>query len=85
MPAASPRSVGHTPDVAARMSLAKSASDGCYEAARAAALSGVPKADALAFSVAAQALIVVTGAAVILLIAAWNVAIRLRPRLAAAL
>ena len=49
------------------------------------ALSGVPKADALAFSVAAQALIVVTGAAVILLIAAWNVAIRLRPRLAAAL
>jgi uncharacterized membrane protein YbhN (UPF0104 family) len=49
------------------------------------ALSGVPKADALAFAVAAQALIVVTGAAVILLIAAWNVAIRIRPRLAAAL
>ena len=44
------------------------------------ALSGVPKADAVAFSVAAQALIVVTGAAVILLIAAWNVAIRFRPR-----
>jgi uncharacterized membrane protein YbhN (UPF0104 family) len=49
------------------------------------ALSGVPKADALAFAVSAQALIVVTGAAVILLIAAWNVAIRIRPRLAAAL
>ncbi len=48
-------------------------------------LSGVPKAEAIAFSVAAQALIVVTGAAVILLIAAWNVAIRIRPRLAAAL
>lgn len=49
------------------------------------ALSGVPKADAVAFAVAAQALIVVTGAAVILLIAAWQVALRLRPRLAAAL
>jgi uncharacterized membrane protein YbhN (UPF0104 family) len=48
------------------------------------ALSGVPKAEALAFSVAAQALIVVTGAAVILLVATWQVAIRLRPRLAAA-
>jgi uncharacterized membrane protein YbhN (UPF0104 family) len=48
------------------------------------ALSGVPKADAIAFSVAAQALIVVTGAAVIVLIAAWQVAIRIRPRPAAA-
>jgi len=48
------------------------------------ALSGVPKAEALAFSVAAQALVVVTGAAVILLVAAWQVAIRIRPRLAAA-
>jgi hypothetical protein len=48
------------------------------------ALSGVPKADAIAFSVAAQALVVVTGAAVILLIAAWQLALRLRPRLAAA-
>jgi uncharacterized membrane protein YbhN (UPF0104 family) len=48
------------------------------------ALSGVPKAEALAFSVAAQALVVVTGAAVILLVAAWQVAIRLKPRLAAA-
>ena len=47
-------------------------------------LSGVPKAEAVAFSVAAQALIVVTGAALILLIAAWQVAVRIRPRLAAA-
>jgi uncharacterized membrane protein YbhN (UPF0104 family) len=46
-------------------------------------MSGVPKAQALAFSVAAQALIVVVGAALILLIAGWNVAIRLRPRLTA--
>jgi uncharacterized membrane protein YbhN (UPF0104 family) len=45
------------------------------------ALSGVPKAEAVAFSVAAQALIVLTGAAVILLVTAWNVAIRVRPRL----
>jgi uncharacterized membrane protein YbhN (UPF0104 family) len=48
------------------------------------ALSGVPKGEALAFSVAAQALVVVTGAAVILLVAAWQVGIRIRPRLAAA-
>jgi uncharacterized membrane protein YbhN (UPF0104 family) len=48
------------------------------------ALSGVPKAEALAFSVAAQALVVVTGAAVILLVAAWQIGIRIRPRLAAA-
>jgi uncharacterized membrane protein YbhN (UPF0104 family) len=48
------------------------------------AFSGVPKTDAIAFSVAAQAMVVVTGAAVILLIAAWQVAVRLRPRLAAA-
>lgn len=44
------------------------------------ALSGVPKADAVAFSVAAQALVVVTGAAVILLIAAWHVGLRLLAR-----
>jgi uncharacterized membrane protein YbhN (UPF0104 family) len=48
------------------------------------AFSGVPKADAIAFSVAAQAMVVVTGAAVILLVTAWHVAVRLRPRLAAA-
>jgi uncharacterized membrane protein YbhN (UPF0104 family) len=45
------------------------------------ALNGVPKADAVAFSVAAQALVVVTGAAVILLVAAWQVLLRVRPRL----
>jgi hypothetical protein len=43
-------------------------------------MSGVPKADAIAFSVAAQALVVVTGAAVILLLAAWQLALRVRPR-----
>jgi uncharacterized membrane protein YbhN (UPF0104 family) len=45
------------------------------------ALSGVPKADAIAFSVAAQALVVVTGAAVMLLIAAWQIGVRVKPRL----
>jgi Lysylphosphatidylglycerol synthase TM region len=44
------------------------------------ALSGVATAQAIAFSVAAQALVIVTGAAVVLLIAAWHVALRLRPR-----
>ena len=47
------------------------------------ALSGVPKADAVAFAVAAQALVVVTGAAVILLVAAWQLVLRFRPRPAA--
>jgi len=47
-------------------------------------LSGVGTAEAIAFSVAAQALVVVTGAAVILLIAAWQLALRVRPRLARA-
>ena len=46
--------------------------------------SGVHTTDAIAFSVAAQALVIVTGAAVILLIAAWHVAMRVRPRLARA-
>jgi hypothetical protein len=40
------------------------------------ALNGVDKADAVAFSVAAQALVVVTGFAVILLVAAWQLALR---------
>jgi uncharacterized membrane protein YbhN (UPF0104 family) len=48
------------------------------------ALSGVPKADAVAFAVAAQALVVVTGAAVILLVAAWQLVLRFRPRPAVA-
>jgi uncharacterized membrane protein YbhN (UPF0104 family) len=48
------------------------------------ALSGVPKAEAVAFAVAAQALVVVTGAAVILLVAAWQLVLRFRPRPAVA-
>jgi hypothetical protein len=48
------------------------------------ALSGVGTASAVAFSVAAQALVIVAGAAVILLVGAWQVALRLaRPRIAA--
>jgi Lysylphosphatidylglycerol synthase TM region len=46
------------------------------------ALSGVGTGQAIAFSVAAQALVVVTGAAVVLLIASWHLASRVRPRLA---
>lgn len=45
-------------------------------------LAGVHTADAVAFSIAAQALVIVTGAAVILLIATWRLAIRVQPRLA---
>jgi len=41
-------------------------------------LSGVGTANAVAFSIAAQALVIVTGAAVILLIASWRLALRLR-------
>jgi len=41
--------------------------------------SGVHTTQAIAFSVAAQALVIVTGAAVILLVAAWQLALRLRP------
>jgi Lysylphosphatidylglycerol synthase TM region len=48
------------------------------------ALGGVHTADAIAFSIAAQALVIVTGAAVILLIASWRLALRLRPRFARA-
>jgi uncharacterized membrane protein YbhN (UPF0104 family) len=48
------------------------------------ALSGVGTAHAVAFSIAAQALVIVTGAAVILLIGAWQLALRLRPRFARA-
>ncbi len=43
-------------------------------------LSGVGAADAIAFSVAAQALVIVTGAAVVLLIGAWQVALRVHPK-----
>ena len=41
-------------------------------------LGGVGTADAVAFSVAAQALVIVTGAAVMLLIASWQLALRLK-------
>jgi uncharacterized membrane protein YbhN (UPF0104 family) len=47
------------------------------------ALSGVGTAHAIAFSIAAQALVVVTGAAVILLIATWQLALRISGRRAA--
>jgi len=48
------------------------------------ALGGVGTSSAIAFSVAAQALVIVTGAAVILLVAAYQLALRVRPRLARA-
>jgi uncharacterized membrane protein YbhN (UPF0104 family) len=41
--------------------------------------SGMKGTEALAFSVAAQALVIVTGAAVMLIITAWQVALRVRP------
>jgi hypothetical protein len=44
------------------------------------ALGGVGTANAIAFSVAAQALVIVTGAAVILLVSGWQLFRRLRPR-----
>jgi hypothetical protein len=47
-------------------------------------LSGVGTAPAVAFAIVAQALVIVTGAAVILLIASWQLARRLRPRFARA-
>ncbi|MEN3342145.1 MAG: Lysylphosphatidylglycerol synthase region [Actinomycetota bacterium] len=43
--------------------------------------SGVHATEAIAFSVAAQALVIVTGAAVVLLIASWHLALRVRPHL----
>ena len=47
--------------------------------------SGMHGGEALAFSVAAQALVIVTGAAVMLLVASWQVALRVRPRMQRAL
>ena len=49
------------------------------------ALSGVGTAHAVAFSIAAQALVIVTGAAVILLIATWQLSLRFRSSRRAAL
>jgi hypothetical protein len=42
--------------------------------------SGVSTPDAIAFSVAVQAMVIVTGAAVVLLVSAWNLATRVAPR-----
>jgi len=42
--------------------------------------SGVPKVDAIAFSVAVQAMVVLTGAAVVLLIGAWHLATHMHTR-----
>jgi uncharacterized membrane protein YbhN (UPF0104 family) len=42
--------------------------------------SGMKGAEALAFSVAAQALVIVSGAAVMLIITAWQVGLRVKPR-----
>jgi hypothetical protein len=41
---------------------------------------GVHTADAIAFSVAVQAMVVVTGAAVILLVSAWKLGLKMAPR-----
>ena len=46
--------------------------------------SGAPTTEAIAFSVAVQAMVIVTGAAVVLLISAWHVALRFRTRVATA-
>jgi uncharacterized membrane protein YbhN (UPF0104 family) len=46
--------------------------------------SGVGTGQAIAFSVAVQALVIVTGAAVVLLIGAWHLALRMAPRLSRA-
>jgi uncharacterized membrane protein YbhN (UPF0104 family) len=43
--------------------------------------SGMKATEALAFSVAAQALVIVSGAAVMLIITGWQIAIRVKPRL----
>jgi hypothetical protein len=42
-------------------------------------VSGIPKTEALAFSVAAQAMVIVVGAAVVTIAGLWHLAIRFRP------
>jgi uncharacterized membrane protein YbhN (UPF0104 family) len=42
-------------------------------------VSGIPKTEALAFSVAAQAMVIVVGAAVVTIAGLWHLAVRLRP------
>lgn len=46
--------------------------------------SGAPTTEAIAFSVAVQGMVIVTGAAVVLLISGWHVAARVRTRVATA-
>ena len=46
--------------------------------------SGAPTTEAIAFSVAVQAMVIVTGAAVVLLISTWHIALRFRARVATA-
>jgi len=48
-------------------------------------ISGVPNADAVAFAIAAQAMVIVSGAAVCAIAGAWHLAARLRRRTAPAL
>jgi len=43
-------------------------------------VSGIPKADALAFSVAAQGMVILSGAAVVAVAGAWHLALRLNGR-----
>ena len=47
-------------------------------------VSGIPKAEAVAFAVAAQALVIVVGAAVVATAGLWHLAVRFRPSHAAA-
>jgi uncharacterized membrane protein YbhN (UPF0104 family) len=47
-------------------------------------IAGIPKGEALAFSVAAQGLVIVVGAAVVAAAGIWQLGVRLRPRFAAA-
>jgi uncharacterized membrane protein YbhN (UPF0104 family) len=47
-------------------------------------VSGIPKTDAVAFAVAAQALVIVVGAAVVAAAGLWHLSVRLRPARAAA-
>jgi uncharacterized membrane protein YbhN (UPF0104 family) len=47
-------------------------------------ISGIPKAEAVAFAVAAQGLIILAGAAILAAAGVWHVAVRMRPRLAVA-
>jgi hypothetical protein len=47
-------------------------------------VSGIPKTQAVAFAVAAQALVIVVGAAVVTVAGLWHLGVRFRPARAAA-